>query len=215
VLAAVVTRPKGASTALPALLELGIDRPTVSAKESAAHGYVGVFADLRRTAAGRAAFVPYQHDGEAAGRSSIGSPSSPGAMVGSRCTARVTAASPPGGGGAPAAGAQGHRGRGSDGAWNRHADVRRHLSEFSLPLVPRVTRSKAGVDPSFGDDAVWRALDEKWYRSGRRYRDLGTIYGRPNPIFIRWLNHPSYDRFWQAMIPYQRSFSASNSPCSR
>jgi len=54
---ATVVRPKTVSTPLPALLELGIDRPTVSAKESAAHGYVGVFADLRRRQAGAVPFV--------------------------------------------------------------------------------------------------------------------------------------------------------------
>ena len=66
--------------------------------------------------------------------------------------------------------------------------------------------------PSFADDGVWRALNEKWYRSGRRYRDLGSIFGRPNPIFIRWLNHPSYDRFWQTMVPFREQFAHLDIP---
>ncbi len=59
---------------------------------------------------------------------------------------------------------------------------------------------------------VWRALDQKWYQSGRRYRDLGRLYGKPNPIFIRWLNHPSYDRYWQKMIPYREQFARIDIP---
>ena len=43
--------------------------------------------------------------------------------------------------------------------------------------------------------------------AARRYRDLGRLYGKPNPIFIRWLNHPSYDRYWQEMIPYREQFA--------
>jgi putative CocE/NonD family hydrolase len=212
-LAAVVTRPKGASTALPALLELGIDRPTVSAKESAAHGYVGVFADVRRAAAGGAAFVPYQHDGEVA-RAIIDwiakQSWSDGrvAMYGegySGFTAWAAAARLP-----PALKAIAVADPTAPGIDTPMSGAIFQNSAYRWSL--EVTRSKAGVDPSFGDDAVWRALDEKWYRSGRRYRDLGTIYGRPNPIFIRWLNHPSYDRFWQAMIPYQRSFSRIEFP---
>jgi putative CocE/NonD family hydrolase len=41
---------------------------------------------------------------------------------------------------------------------------------------------------------------------------LGLLYGKSNPIFIRWLNHPSYDRFWQNMVPYREEFSHINIP---
>jgi uncharacterized protein len=62
------------------------------------------------------------------------------------------------------------------------------------------------------DDAQWSALDQTWYRSGRRYRDLGRVFGKPNPIFIRWLNHPSYDRYWQKLVPYREQFAKLNIP---
>ncbi len=212
-IAAVVTRPKGASAPLPALLELGIDRPTVSSKESAAHGYAGVFADVRRAARGAPAFVPYQHDGEV-GRAIIGwiarQPWSDGrvAMYGegySGFTAWAAAARPP-----PALKAIAVSDPTAPGIDMPMSGGVFQNSAYRWSL--EVTRTRAGDDPTFDDDAVWRALDEKWYRSGRRYRDLGAIYGRPNPIFIRWLNHPSYDRFWQTMIPYQRAFSRIDFP---
>ena len=75
-----------------------------------------------------------------------------------------------------------------------------------------MTNTKAADESGYYDDALWRALDQKWYRSGRRYRDLGRLYGKPNPIFIRWLNHPSYDRFWQKMIPYREQFAHIDIP---
>jgi hypothetical protein len=76
----------------------------------------------------------------------------------------------------------------------------------------QATNTNPSLDAGFADDGVWRALNEKWYRSGRPYRDLGRIFGRPNPIFIRWLNHPSYDRFWQTMVPFREQFAHLDIP---
>ncbi|WP_201315224.1 CocE/NonD family hydrolase [Dyella sp. EPa41] len=69
------------------------------------------------------------------------------------------------------------------------------------------------LDGKFNDKAVygdvqrWRRLDQAWYASGRAYRDLEKIDGTPNPAFNAWISHPSYDTYWQAMIPYRTEFS--------
>jgi len=71
----------------------------------------------------------------------------------------------------------------------------------------------ARVDgPDSADSPEWRALNEKWYQSGRRYRDLGRLYGKHNPVFIRWLNHPSYDAYWQNLLPYREQFAHIDIP---
>ncbi|HXP25665.1 MAG TPA: CocE/NonD family hydrolase, partial [Steroidobacteraceae bacterium] len=71
----------------------------------------------------------------------------------------------------------------------------------------------ARVDgPDSADAPEWRALNEKWYQSGRRYRDLGRLYGKHNPVFIRWLNHPSYDAYWQNLLPYREQFAHIDIP---
>jgi len=67
-------------------------------------------------------------------------------------------------------------------------------------------------EPDPADAPEWRALNEKWYRSGRRYRDLGRLNGKPNPVFIRWLNHPSYDAYWQNFLPYRQQFAHIDIP---
>ena len=46
-----------------------------------------------------------------------------------------------------------------------------------------MTHTKESVETDDYDDAMWRALDQKWYLSGSRYRDLGRLYNQPNPIF--------------------------------
>lgn len=74
------------------------------------------------------------------------------------------------------------------------------------------------LDKKFNDSAVygdrqrWRKLDQTWYTSGRAYRDLDKIDGTPNPTFDEWMSHPSYDSYWQSMIPYQTEFSRVTIP---
>ena len=206
-----VIRPKGAAGPLAALLELSIDPSRNFAKEYAAHGYAGVAAYMERGCA--IPFVPYQHDAEEA-RALIlwiaKQPWSDGrvAMVGegySGFTAWAAAARPP-------------------AALKAIATSAPLAPGIDMPMVGgifensayrwslQVTNTDPSLDASFADDAAWRALNEKWYRSGRPYRDLGRMFGRPNPIFIRWLNHPSYDRFWQTMVPFREQFAHLDIP---
>jgi len=58
----------------------------------------------------------------------------------------------------------------------------------------------------------WNRLNQTWYTSGRAYRDLDKIDGKPNPIFDRWIDHPTYDEYWQRMIPYREDFARVNIP---
>lgn len=61
---------------------------------------------------------------------------------------------------------------------------------------------------SFRDGARWARLDSTWFARGSAYRTLDAIDGVPNPLFRRWLDHPTYDAYWQAMIPTAREFAA-------
>jgi putative CocE/NonD family hydrolase len=211
-ISAIVIRPKNASGALPALLELGIDASRNYAKESAAHGYAGIAAHLV-LAPHEAPFVPFQHDGEEA-RAVI-----------------AWIAKQPWSDGRVGMFGEGYSGFIPWSAATRPPAALRAIAAFG-PIAPGIdmpmagnifqnsayrwslqaTNTKPQLESSFEDDAVWRALNEKWYRSGRRYRDLGRLHGEPDAIFIRWLNHPSYDRFWQSMIPYGAQFAHLDIP---
>jgi hypothetical protein len=74
------------------------------------------------------------------------------------------------------------------------------------------TITAAPDDKLVNDDARWRALDEDWYKNGRRYREYPTLPGRASTIFRGWLSHPSYDRFWQKMLPFREEFARINIP---
>jgi hypothetical protein len=55
-------------------------------------------------------------------------------------------------------------------------------------------------------------LPEAWFASGRPYRKLDRIDGMPNRYLQRWLRHPAYDQYWQAMVPYSKDFARINIP---
>jgi putative CocE/NonD family hydrolase len=213
-IAIVLVRPRSAVKPIPALLEVTLDPAGQNyAKECAAHGYVGVVAHIRSGAQSADAIAPYQDDGDDAravidwiakqswsdGRVGMygGSYSSfvqwaaakrlPHAL---RAIA-VSAATAPGID-APMAG----------------NIFRNSAYRFSYCT----THSQPSDEKSCSDDAAWHALDERWYASGKSYRDFGRVHGGKNPIFQRWLNHPSYDRFWQKFLPYGEEFARIDIP---
>ncbi|HEY4445564.1 MAG TPA: CocE/NonD family hydrolase, partial [Steroidobacteraceae bacterium] len=211
--AAVMVRPKKPSKPIPTLLEFTIYDARNYAKECAAHGYAGVVAYTRGVRSTPHQVVPYQRDGEEA-RAVIHwiakQPWSDGrvGMYGdgySGFAAWAAAKHPP-----PALKAIATSGPSAPGidapmAGNVFQNSAYRWSSY-------VTNTKPSDQSDYYDDARWRALDQKWYIGGERYRDLGRLYGKPNPIFIRWLNHPSYDRYWQEMIPYREQFARINIP---
>ena len=78
---------------------------------------------------------------------------------------------------------------------------------------PFYTASNRSLDDArYGDGARWARLDRKWFASGRPYGDLPTIDGSPNPVFLYWLQHPSYDAWWQSMIPQGDEFAGIDIP---
>jgi len=210
-IAAFIVRPKNADGAVPTLLEFTIHQSEEYARESAARGYAGVVAYARRDADAPRGYVPFEHDGDDA-REVINwiakQPWSDGrvGMYGegySGFTPWAAAKRPP-------------------AALKAIATAAASAPGIDIPMQGNIFQNSGYrwslhvVDPDAGlppdDEASWRAFDEKWYKSGSRYRDLGRLFGRPNPLFIRWLNHPSYDRYWQKMVPFREEFARINIP---
>ncbi|MEO6818570.1 MAG: CocE/NonD family hydrolase [Ginsengibacter sp.] len=64
----------------------------------------------------------------------------------------------------------------------------------------------------FFNDRKWDSLAGKWYQKGLSFRSYDTLEGRPNMIYQRILQHPSYDSYWQNMIPQRDEFAKINIP---
>jgi uncharacterized protein len=211
-IAAFLIRPRNAGSTLPTLLEFTIYAYSPNyAKECAAHGYVGIVAYTRETPDDVYRVAPYETEGDDA-RTVIDwitkQPWSDGrvGMYGgsySGFTAWAAARRLP-----PALKAIATSAPNAPGI-----DVPMRGSIFrnsAYRWVYNVT-NKRGWDATYAD-AKWLELEQEWYKSGKSYRQLDRTDDRPNRFFHRWLNHPSYDRFWQQMIPYREQFAHINIP---
>lgn len=207
-----VVRAKRAEGPQPALLEFNIDGSDRMAKASAAHDYIGVVAYLRPKRGAFVRLVPFEHDA-AAVRAAID-----WITRQSWSDGRVGMVG------------DGYSGFAAWAATKRHPPAALKAIATADPIAPgidfplsgRIYRNAAyrwatlnttpGGDARGDDDAQWAALNRSWYTSGRRYRDLDVIDGKPNSVFRRWLDHPSYDGYWQKMIPYRNQFAHVDLP---
>jgi putative CocE/NonD family hydrolase len=83
---------------------------------------------------------------------------------------------------------------------------------FVYPWPFYTTNTRWLDDSTYNERDRWQRLNNRWYASGRAYRDLDKIDGMPNPVWDEWLAHPSYDRYWQEMIPYKEEFARITIP---
>jgi uncharacterized protein len=74
------------------------------------------------------------------------------------------------------------------------------------------TNNKYLDNETYNDFRRWNALNSKWYASGKSYRQIDSVDGTPNKWLQRWLQHPSYDKYWQDMVPYKGEFAGINIP---
>ncbi len=210
-----VIRPASPATPLPALFEFtSPDAPNL-AKESAAHGYAGVVAYIAERRKSAAGVDPFEFQGADA-REVIDWIAKQTWSDG-----RVGMYGEGAGAFAPWAAA-----KQLPAALKAIATSASSAPGINFPMAGNIFQNAAfgwslqnsgAAEPAEsvdGDDgaAQWRALNEKWYLSGRKYRDMGRLFGKHNPVFIRWLNHPSYDKYWQNYLPYREQFAHIDIP---
>jgi hypothetical protein len=209
---AYVVRPRGLTKRLPSLLEYSIyaDRRVVydDVRLSAAYGYAGVRAYTPGKACSAGTTVPYVREGMHAdaaidwiarqpwsdGRVGMfgGSYNSFAQWAAAKAHPRALRALMPSVANAPG------------------IDTPMEGSVFESWVYPwplYVTSGEWLDAASEGDPSKLIALEKKWYVSGEAYRAMDRLSGTPNPIWDGWLNHPTYDAFWQGLVPYKREFA--------
>jgi len=84
---------------------------------------------------------------------------------------------------------------------------------FTFPWTYYVSNNQFLDEADYNNNGLWNMVTEKWFQEGKAYTQLDSLAGRPeNKMFRTWLAHPSYDRYWQHMIPYQKDFAKINIP---
>jgi putative CocE/NonD family hydrolase len=212
-LQAMLVRPRSDAARLPTLLEFTDEvAADNAARECAAHGYVGVVAYVRGVPGDPQKIVPLQPDGAdavAVIEWIAQQPWSDGrvAMYGSGYSGFT----------AWAAAKRAPHALKAIAAWTPMApgiDAPMDGNIFhnsALRWVSELTHPPAqGLEAQ--EEKRWQAVNENWYRSGAPYRQLDKISGAYNRFFRRWLDHPSFDRFWQRLIPFGEQFARIDIP---
>jgi putative CocE/NonD family hydrolase len=75
-----------------------------------------------------------------------------------------------------------------------------------------VTNNKYLDNKLYNQNERWQNLNQKWYLSGRSFREIDQVDGLANPWLQKHLNHPSYDEYWQQMVPYKKDYTNINIP---
>ncbi len=83
---------------------------------------------------------------------------------------------------------------------------------YMIRWINYVTGSGREATWDFSNTEKWFKLYKDWYEKGTAFNAVDSLEGRPNPVFQRWLKHPSYDSFWQDMVPYQSEFAQIDIP---
>jgi putative CocE/NonD family hydrolase len=212
--------PKGdVKGPLPALLRFTLDPAEDDAPRSAAKGYVGVTAYVRgRTVDGTGEALPFVHDADDAAAVIewiARQPWSDGrvGMLGdgySGYAAWAAARRKPAALKAIATTAP--MAPGIDfpmgGQIVRNAVVRWAHTYAAAGGAPGDTVGDAKAEP----DDKWRALNEQWYREGSAYWDIDLMLGERSALVRTWLTHPSFDRYWQALLPTADEFARIDIP---
>jgi uncharacterized protein len=216
-LSAIVVRKKNVSAPQPAALVFTIytdvERNLLEAKQSAAHGYVGVVADARGKRLSPDDATPYEHEPkdvtavidwiakQAWSNGKVGMYG--GSYLGFTQWAATKYLHP---------------------ALKTIVPYVAAIPGQGLPMENNiflnanygwafyVTNNKYLDNNTYYDMQRWNALPEKWYTSGQSYRKLDSIDGTPNRYFQKWLQHPSYDFYWQRMVPYKQEYTKINIP---
>ncbi len=85
------------------------------------------------------------------------------------------------------------------------------FNTYMIRWTEYVTKSRfTSYDDS--DSEKWKNLVNNLYEKGEKFKRLDSLNGNTNPVFQKWVAHPSFDMFWQSKIPYKKDFSKINIP---
>lgn len=67
-------------------------------------------------------------------------------------------------------------------------------------------------DNIYKREPIRRSLPFEWFETGIAWDRLDSLAGQANALFQKWLRHPSYDAYWQAMVPTAEEYARLDIP---
>jgi putative CocE/NonD family hydrolase len=83
---------------------------------------------------------------------------------------------------------------------------------FHYPWHYYVSNNKYLDTTLYNNGQRWHNLNMKWFETGAAYSAMDSLDGLPNPQFREGLLHPTYDSYWQRMMPYKEEFAHIDIP---
>jgi uncharacterized protein len=83
---------------------------------------------------------------------------------------------------------------------------------YMLRWIHFVSNTKLTDLAEFNDTTHWEKVFKDFYTSGKSFREFDAVEGRPNALFQRWLQHPTYDSYWQNTTPQKEEYGAIDIP---
>jgi len=83
---------------------------------------------------------------------------------------------------------------------------------FHYPWWHYVTNNKYLDTTLYYNGKRWNDLNMSWYEKGTSYKSLDSLDGLPNERFNTRLLHPTFDAYWQNMLPYKEDFAKIDIP---
>ncbi|HUJ39341.1 MAG TPA: CocE/NonD family hydrolase, partial [Candidatus Acidoferrales bacterium] len=74
------------------------------------------------------------------------------------------------------------------------------------------TSGHTGNGRLFGDYAFWTEKFFELYAHHMAFRELDRLVGNPSPIFQKWLDHPTPDAYYDAMVPSPEQYARIKIP---
>lgn len=204
-LSAIVVRSKSRSRPLPAILSASIYADEAAnlqhAIAAAARGYVGVMSDSRGKRFSRARITPYENETKDVTAVIDWLSRQPW------CDGRVAMY-----GGSYLGYTQWAATKNLPKALKTIVPAAAAIPGQGLPMENNIFLNANYAWPFFvsngryDDNQAYRThndneVNQRWYQSGRAYRDFDQIAGQANPWLQKWLQHPAFDSYWQSMVP--------------
>jgi len=216
-LSAVVVRKRDVTIAQPAALFFTIysnlDQNLYEAMQSAAHGYVGVVADMRGKRLSPDPIEPYEHEAKDVN-----------AMIDWIVKQPWTNGKVGMYGGSYSGFAQWAATKYLQPALKTIVPYVAAIPGLGLPMENNiflnanygwaffVTNNRYLDNKTYNNPQRWTQLENNWYASGVAYKKIDSVDGTPNTWLQRWLQHPAYDGYWQSMVPYKEEYSKIKIP---
>jgi putative CocE/NonD family hydrolase len=74
------------------------------------------------------------------------------------------------------------------------------------------TSGRSGNDAIYGDQKLWIDYFRALTLEHRAFADLAKISNNTTTAFESWLQHPTYDSYWRAMVPTARELARATVP---